>query len=106
MNNTWNYDDELQLEPAEAKKLNLDPKTNYYAQANYDTEHFCDSGDGVYTPPTSWVNTSVEPGALFFRENPDTGDIDIPITEESEPELYNALFRSLDQKIYKYEAER
>jgi hypothetical protein len=102
----WDYDNELQLEPEAAQALGLDPRDTYYAQAYYDVENFHDAGDGRYTPPSSWVKTEIEPGALFFKENPETGDIDVPVTEEGEPALYKALLDALDQKVYAYEAER
>jgi hypothetical protein len=91
----WDYDDEIKVEGI-----------TYYAQANYNIEHFHDSGDGIYTPPSSWINTELEPGALFFKENTETGDIDVPITEEEEPELYKQIYNALDVKVYELESER
>jgi hypothetical protein len=102
----YDYDDELQLKPKDAERLGINPKETFYAQANYNKEDYYDEGDGRWTPPSSWVKTGIEDDPLFYRENPETGDIDIPIKKEEEPELYKALFDALDEKIYEFEAER
>lgn len=97
---TWDWDDEIEVDGV-----------NYFAQANYTKEDHYDEGDGTHTPPTSWVSTEIDtykgaPDVEFYKENPETGDFDIPVTQEQEPELFEKLFDALDQKIYKFESER
>jgi len=102
----YDYEDEIQLKPEDAKRLGINPKEVFFAQADYDKEDHYDRGDGRVTPPSSWVTTELLPYPLFFKENPQTGDLDVPVLEEEEPELYKALYDALDEKIYELEAER
>jgi hypothetical protein len=102
----WDYEDELQLKPKDAERLGVNPKEVFFAQADYDKEDHYDEGDGVYTPSSNWVTTEIFGDPLFFKENPQTGDLDIPITQEEEPELFKALYDALDEKIYEFEAGR
>lgn len=96
----WDYDDVIDV-----------GGVTYYAQANYEKEEFYDKGDGVYTPPSSWVKTEIieyngKPDVKFYKENPDTGDFDVPVTQEQEPELFKKIYDALDEKIYEWESER
>lgn len=95
-----NYDDELVVDGE-----------LYYAQANYTLKRFYDPGDNIYTPPTSWIETEIdtvngEPDVKFYKENTETGDIDIPVIREQELELFKKLYEALDIKIYEYESVR
>lgn len=96
----WDYDDEIEVDGV-----------TYYAQAMYTKEDHYDEGDGTHTPPTSWVTTEIdtyqgEPDVKFYKENPETRDFDVPVNQEQEPELFQKIYDALDQKIYKFEAER
>lgn len=95
-----NYDDEILVDGV-----------TYYAQANYTLKEFYDQGDGIYTPPTSWIETEIDtydniPDVKLYKENLETGDIDVPIVQENEPDLFKRILDALDVKIYEFELGR
>lgn len=93
---SWDFDDVINVgdEP-------------FYVRADYEANYKSDPGDGRYTPPTSWVEVNIDERDIeFYKENPETGDFDIPIDRNQEKELFEKIFDTLYEKIKDSELNR
>ena len=79
--------------------INVDGEP-FYVRADYEADYKSDPGDGRYTPSTNWVEVKIDERDIeFYKENPDTGDFDIPIDPIQEKELFEKIFDALYEKI-------
>jgi len=92
----WDFDDVINVE-----------NTPFYVKADYEARHKYDDGDRKFTPSTSWVEVDIDERDLeVYKENPETGDFDIPVDREKEKDLYEKIFGALYEKIKDFETGR
>lgn len=85
-------------------EIKIDDKI-YYADVNYSLDYTRDEGDDV-TPPSTTIDEISFDSEQFHAYNDETGEYDIEITQESNPELYNAIKLKVEEKIAENEYER
>ena len=84
--------------------IELDGK-EFYVEVEYDFDFTYDRGDNM-TPPDTRIDDFRFTFAKVYQENPGTGDYDIEITADTNPELFKAVLLKTEEKVVENEYER
>lgn len=71
---------------------------NYFIEADYGYDFTYDRGDST-TPPDTRIDDFKFDRIAVYGENPETGDFDVEVTPENNPDLYKALTLKAEEII-------
>lgn len=80
----------------------------FYVETNYDFDFTHDAGDDM-TPPDTTIDQINLNNLRIYQEDPNTGNYDVDISaelEKTDPELFQAISYSVEEKIAEIEYER
>lgn len=80
----------------------------FYVETNYDFDFTHDAGDDM-TPPDTTIDQINLNNLRIYQEDPNTGNYDVDVSaelEKADPELFQAISYSVEEKIAEIEYER